>query len=395
MARDIKQVYIDNPSTTLDDNDLLYAGKSPYGAENDSAIKSQDIFPANNVVTDGQVVTFNGTSGKKLKPVTLVAGTNMTSVVVNGSAQTITFNAAGGSGITTINGDNGSVTGSTVSVLTDASTANCGKTINFSGSGSTLTLNFTDGDSNTLGGLGAGSSLATGAVNSTSWGKNSLFSATTPGEVTAIGAFAGALAQDISLSVLVGYAAANSLLHGTYNIAIGAQVATNWTNNESNNICIQHAGTAGENNTTRIGTYGSGIGQQNIAYIAGLTTVTSITADMTITDTAGGTPAPLRDFIVTGSFTCTLPANPLNGEEFRFINQDATLGMSVNSNGRNFVGNILVATLNAVNVQNLTAADNIPVLGPIVNSGTNQTLHVKYDQATDAYILLYNMGFTP
>lgn len=44
MAKNIKQVYDANPSTTLGNNDLLYAGLSPYGVTNDSAIKYSDLF---------------------------------------------------------------------------------------------------------------------------------------------------------------------------------------------------------------------------------------------------------------------------------------------------------------------------------------------------------------
>lgn len=111
---DIKQVYDAKPTTTIPDDALLYLGLSPYGLTDDSAIKAQDVFPANGAVTDGAVTLFNGTSGKKLKtigamtagqvvggvtaasaqPYTLTAGTNMTSIVPDAKAQTITFNAA-------------------------------------------------------------------------------------------------------------------------------------------------------------------------------------------------------------------------------------------------------------------------------------------------------------
>lgn len=43
MSKNIDQVYVANPSTTLGNNDLLYAGQSPYGAGNDTAIKYSDL----------------------------------------------------------------------------------------------------------------------------------------------------------------------------------------------------------------------------------------------------------------------------------------------------------------------------------------------------------------
>lgn len=44
MSRNIAEIYLDNPSTTLGNNDLLYSGISPYGTNNDSAIKYGDLF---------------------------------------------------------------------------------------------------------------------------------------------------------------------------------------------------------------------------------------------------------------------------------------------------------------------------------------------------------------
>ena len=46
MARDIFQVYTDNPSTTLDTTDLVYIGKNPFGVSNDSAILASDFLEA-------------------------------------------------------------------------------------------------------------------------------------------------------------------------------------------------------------------------------------------------------------------------------------------------------------------------------------------------------------
>ena len=55
MSQNIKQVYDSNPSVTLQENDLLYAGKSPYGVTNDTAIKYSD-FVAQLATTDSSAV---------------------------------------------------------------------------------------------------------------------------------------------------------------------------------------------------------------------------------------------------------------------------------------------------------------------------------------------------
>jgi|WetSurMetagenome_2_1015567.scaffolds.fasta_scaffold402650_2 hypothetical protein len=42
-SKNVDQIYISNPSTTLGSNDLLYVGKSPYSTNDDSAIKYDDL----------------------------------------------------------------------------------------------------------------------------------------------------------------------------------------------------------------------------------------------------------------------------------------------------------------------------------------------------------------
>lgn len=74
MSKNIDQIYIANPSTTLGNNDLLYTGKSPYGAGNDSAIKYSDLLKQINsnigvastsvyVANNGSDSTGNGSFG--------------------------------------------------------------------------------------------------------------------------------------------------------------------------------------------------------------------------------------------------------------------------------------------------------------------------------------------
>jgi hypothetical protein len=43
LGRNLKQVYDDNPSSTLEDDDLLYSFQSPYGANDDTGIKYGDL----------------------------------------------------------------------------------------------------------------------------------------------------------------------------------------------------------------------------------------------------------------------------------------------------------------------------------------------------------------
>lgn len=43
MSRNIFQVYTDNPATTLQDTDIFYLGRSPYGLTNDMGVLYQTI----------------------------------------------------------------------------------------------------------------------------------------------------------------------------------------------------------------------------------------------------------------------------------------------------------------------------------------------------------------
>lgn len=60
------------------------------------------------------------------------------------------------------------------------------------------------------------------------------------------------------------------MLTGSYNTAIGYKASSAYRGAESSNICISAPGVAAESNVLRIGQSGSGSGQQNKAYIAGI-----------------------------------------------------------------------------------------------------------------------------
>ena len=69
-------------------------------------------------------------------------------------------------------------------------------------------------------------------------------------------------------NVYLGYAAGNNNMTGSNNIAVGNSAGFYSTG--SNNVYIANWGSAAESSTIRIGTQGTGQGQQNITYIAGI-----------------------------------------------------------------------------------------------------------------------------
>lgn len=196
-------------------------------------------------------------------------------------------------GITTINGDTGSVTGSTITLRGNGA-ASAGTTVVFSGSSSTMTLNVTDVNNNTCFGLGSGKSGQSGSSNS-AFGFNTLNSLTSGINNTCIGYSAGVgittarrntlvgmfSGQSITTSgwynTAVGYNSGTNVITGTDNTFLGNEAGTAYTSSESSNICIGSLtlGTVSESNALRIGvSTGTGTGQINKTFVAGIQGIT-------------------------------------------------------------------------------------------------------------------------
>ncbi len=175
----------------------------------------------------------------------------------------------GGGGITTIAGDSGSATGSTVTITAGTSSRHCGVSVSFSGSSSTLTLNLSDSNANTALGNGSGSPSLTLGQNNISVGNLCLVSLTS-----------GSNNQGYGVSAL------QNLITGGSNTAFGFNAGSAYTSSESNNIVIGNTGVISDSNVIRIGTSGSGTGQQNACYIAGITGAT-VTGAAVLCSTAG------------------------------------------------------------------------------------------------------------
>jgi Chaperone of endosialidase len=109
------------------------------------------------------------------------------------------------------------------------------------------------GTSNTAVGAGALSHNTTGSSN-TAFGSQAMTSNTNGTTNTAVGLQA--------LSMLAA--------GGSNNIALGFNAGGQYTTSESSNISIGNVGSTGESNTIRIGTDGSGAGQQSATFIAGI-----------------------------------------------------------------------------------------------------------------------------
>jgi hypothetical protein len=179
-----------------------------------------------------------------------------------------TGSGGGGSGIQTINGDVGSITGSTVTIFANQAGNNSGASVQLNNEGEpdTLFLNLSDTHNNTFLGVEAGNTSVSGAVN-TSVGHGSMLGITSGNANTSLG----------SNSL-------NNMQTGSYNVCLGNQSGTFYTSSESSNICLGRTGTVGDSNMLRLGNQGSGIQQQNQCFIAGIAGVTTAQSAVTTID---------------------------------------------------------------------------------------------------------------
>jgi len=278
----------------------------------------------------------------------------------------------------TINGDSGSATGGTISFL---ATPNSGSSVAFVASGSTVNLDVTDANLNTIIGSGAGNGSISGSTN-TGLGRLSLSSLTSGIDNTCIGYATGNAVASGSSNVAVGSTAlvvatgggntalgtatchsltsgANniaignsclfSLLTGTFNIVMGQNSGSNYTGAESSNIIIGNTGTASESNVIRIGTTGTGDQLQNKCFVAGIAGVSVSNAQYVTINTSTGqlgstgqsrtwtdentsfSAAANQGYFVTGTATAALPASPSQGDTIEFI-VDTTNILTITAN---------------------------------------------------------------
>ena len=79
-----------------------------------------------------------------------------------------------------------------------------------------------------------------------------------------------------------------ALTSGSFNIAMGSSSGNALTTSDSSNILFNNTGTVGDNNKIRIGTQGTGSGQQNNCFIAGIVGITNSNAvPVTINSSTG------------------------------------------------------------------------------------------------------------
>ncbi len=201
----------------------------------------------------GGITTLDGDTGSATGTTVNIVGTGGITTSATGDTVTIDGSSITG-GITTINMDVGSITGATVNIKTGFS-ASAGGTVYFSGSADNGFLNFTDGSANTFLGKSSGNSYGLGSNNCTGVGYNSLPIVNGADNVTALGINSGL-----------------NYVTGNFNICIGGVYGVN-----------------GENGVTRIGNADENSGTpQTACFIEGIASVTVSNTNMVTIDTTTG-----------------------------------------------------------------------------------------------------------
>lgn len=263
------------------------------------------IFTNSTPVPGTAINTLTGNSGGAVSPTANnvdIIGAHGIDIVGNPGTSTLTVsinNTITLGDLTTVTTGNSSITSFSGDISILGTGVNAAGNFNLPATNSTLSKGVINlggspfvgsyGDSgvnNTGIGISAAAALTSGVAN-VAVGRSALFSETTGNNNSIVGALAGTflntstnnsvvgasslgLATTATSNTAIGSHALSSLLTGQENIAIGYLSANNYTGSESDNIIIGNAGVIGENNTLRIGTQGSGLGQQNTCFIAGI-----------------------------------------------------------------------------------------------------------------------------
>jgi hypothetical protein len=123
----------------------------------------------------------------------------------------------------------------------------------------------------------------------------------------------------------VGDGSLANLTSGNKNIALGQSSGINYASSESSNIVIGNNGTVAEDNTIRIGTQGSGSGEQDRTFIAGIHSVTP----------SGGSILPVvidsNGQLGTGSASTVYAYTNVNSSPYVVLSTDEFLGVDVSA----------------------------------------------------------------
>jgi hypothetical protein len=176
-------------------------------------------------------------------------------------------------------------TGSINSMFGAASGASMTSGSNNNGFGCNTLLACTTGTNNCA--MGFGSLGNSNSSNNCAIGHISSLNITSGNFNTSLGSMSLNFATSASNNTAIGYGSLVRAL-GSENTALGYNSGDAYNTTESSNILIKNPGVTGESNKIRIGINGSGLGQQNATFIAGIAGVTTSNSQMVTIDSTTG-----------------------------------------------------------------------------------------------------------
>lgn len=239
--------------------------------------------------------------------------------------------------------------------------------------------------------LGDGALFASTGDRNTAVGSQSIFAAGASTQNTTVGYQSGLNVTSGSQNSVLGYQGLLNATTGSYNTCLGYSAGSNYTTSESSNICVINTGTLAESNTTRIGTQGSGSGQQNKCFIAGIVgvtvsnpqivTINSSTGQLGVTTSSelfwnvvstNQTGSTSNGYIFVspgGALTISLPTTSAVGDEFAVVLDGATSWQITQAAGQQVRVGSLTSTLGATGSLTSTAqGDTLMLVCRVANT---------------------------
>jgi trimeric autotransporter adhesin len=235
-----------------------------------------------NVVTANSTVKFVGSGS------TLTEDFGLSNLLLGASGSSISGAAANvGVGFQALNVLSGGIANTAIgqAALFAVTTG-----IQNTATGNGALLSITSSSANSAYGYLSEASLTSG-VNNCGFGWGALQSGTTYNDCTAIGtqslitcsgsnnvAMGSSSGTSVTSGInntTVGTTSLNIITTGSYNTALGYAAGTSYTTSDSSNVAIMNSGVSGESHVIRIGTQGTGAGQQNKCFLAGVLNTSS------------------------------------------------------------------------------------------------------------------------
>lgn len=196
----------------------------------------------------------------------------------------VSSTGGGGGTVDSIQGDTGAATTASAIYVTAGNPTTCGKTVLFTSDGTDHNvLSVTDAQLNTMIGNASGFTL-TGSDN-TALGSNSGQSVGNYNTCVGHQALTGGSGDS---NTSIGQNSLAQLTTGSDNTVLGRLAGADYTTSESSNILLRHRGIVGDNNVMRLGTDGTGAGEIDQTFIAGIAGRTVSNTEFVTIDTTTG-----------------------------------------------------------------------------------------------------------